>query len=231
MGSTSWAELYFRSLKRSSVFDYLTKYLLQYKRVSIPSVGTIQLVQLPAQLDIASKTIAPPSYRAELKNEDDDVSEHQLKFLASCLNNEKESICQSLDELGIRLKEKINGEGFEWKGIGVIHPSNEEVAILPTALLEPVAAEKVIRQDAEHRVLVGDQHLTSTQIVDLKEEKNESNHSLLMVIGWVVLLLSILYIIFILWQGKFRMSAIGSKSAPTGLMHNAKTKTLYSVHA
>lgn len=203
------------------MFNYLTKYLLQYKRVSIPSVGTIHLVQQPAQLNVADKLILPPFYATEFSNEDD-VPEHQLSFLSSSLNEERENIQQSLNELGLWLKEKMNGEGFDWKGIGVIQPSNEAVAVLPIKALEPVPAEKVFRQGAEHRVLVGDQHLTSTQIAGLKEETTKSKRSVLVIIGWIVLLLSILYIIFVLWQGKFRVGATGSKSAPIGLIHNAK---------
>jgi hypothetical protein len=207
------------------VFDFLTKYLLQYKRVSIPSVGTIRLVQQPAQLDIANKLILPPSYKAEISGEDD-VSEHQLDFLASCLNQEKETIWQSLDELGHRLGERMKEEGFDWKGIGVIHSSNERIAVLSTETMEPVVAEKLIRQDAEHRVLVGDQHLTSTQIAGLKEERVESKRSVLLIIGWVILFLSVLYIIFVLWQGKFHVGATGSKTAPTSFIRHSVSGSL-----
>ena len=80
MASTSWVESYFRSLKANSVFNQLTKYLVQYKRVSIPSVGTILLVQQPAQLNVADKIIEPPTVSAELR-EDVVVPEHQLKYL------------------------------------------------------------------------------------------------------------------------------------------------------
>lgn len=206
------------------MFDYLTKYLLQYKRVSIPSVGTIQLVQQPAQLNVADKLILPPSYNAEFRNEDH-VPDHQLNFLASLLNKERENIHQSLCEFGHRLKERMNGEGFEWKGIGVIHTSNEGSTVFPGEGLEPVVAEKVIRQDAEHRVLVGDQQMTSTQIAGLREEVVENKRSVLIIIGWIVLAMSILYIIFILWQGKFRVGAVGSKSSPTSFIKVSDLRT------
>lgn len=201
------------------MFHQLTKYLVQYKRVSIPSVGTIQLIQQPAQLNVAEKIILPPAFSAELRNEET-VSQHQLNFLSAALREEKENVLQGLEEFGSRLNEKIAGDGFDWKGIGFLHRSAIDGNVSSTTL-EPVAAERVLRQDAEHKVLVGDQQMTSSQIAGWKEEDGaakESRRSLLVIIGWVLLALSILYIIFILYQGKFRIGATGSRQSPTSLV-------------
>lgn len=233
MGSTFWAELYFRSLKANSVFNQLTKYLLQYKRVSIPSVGTIQLVQQPSQLNVADKLLLPPTYTVGLKDEET-VPDHQLNFLAAALKEEKESILYSLQELGSWLQEKVRGEGFDWKGIGTIR-QNGPAVLIPVDGLGEVPAERVIRQDAEHQVLVGDQHLTSTQITGRKEVEEVvtgSKRSIFMIIGWIVLILSILYIIFVLYQGGFRVGATGSKAAPTGhhqVQGNAQSRVMLLV--
>lgn len=221
MASTFWAELYFRSLNPNDVLDQLTKYLVQYKRVSIPAVGTILLVQRPSELNVADKTILPPSFTAQL-NEEDAVPEHQLQFLAGSLKEEKETVLARLQDVGNKLKKQVNSDGFEWQGIGTIRRSDAPVTVSLPAL-QPLSAERVLRQNAEHNVLVGDQQMTSTQIAGLREEELEegrkTKRSVLVIIGWIILLLSILYIIFILYQGKFRVGATGSKYAPTGLLY------------
>lgn len=222
MGSTFWAESYFRSLKASDVFNQLTTYLLQYKRVSIPSVGTILLIQHPAQLDVASKQLLPPGYTAELR-EDETVSEHQLAFLAARLNDEKEGVQQSLAETGRWLKEKINSDGFNWQGIGLIRQSSDAV-VVPATALDAIPAERVLRDDATHSLLVGDQQMTSTEMASLKAEDGKvvkSKHSIYMIIGWIILLLAILYIVFVLYQGRFRMGASGAKQSPTGFVQHS----------
>jgi hypothetical protein len=221
MGSTFWVELYFRSLKASDVFNQLTNYLLQYKRVSIPSVGTIQLIQQPAQLDAAGKLILPPTFSVTIK-ENGGVSEHQLSFLSAALKKEKETVRQSLAETGLWLSEKINGKGFDWKGIGFIQQNNNDL-IIPAEALDSVPAEPVLQQDTEHTIQVGDQQMTAAQVANLKEKRvvTEKNRSIFMIIGWIILLLAILYILFVLYQGKFRVGASGSKQMPTGFVqHN-----------
>jgi hypothetical protein len=213
--------LYFRSLNQDSVLDQLTKYLLQYRRVSIPSVGTIQLVQKPPQLNVVDKVILPPSYSAQIIAEET-IPEHQLNFLSATLKEERSGVLRSLTELGERLKARMQSEGFDWKGIGLIRQSGESVFV-PAIALEPVPAERVLRQNAEHSVLVGDQHMTSTQIAGWKEGTViESKRSIFVIIGWILLLLSILFIVFILYQGKFRIISTGSKQAPTSYMHFQK---------
>ena len=220
MASTSWVELYFRSLNPNNVFDQLTNYLLQYRTVSIPSVGTIRLVHQPSQLDVADKIITPPGFTAEISSEET-VSEHQLAFLAAALQEEKDGVMRRLTELGKRLHSKMQDKGFEWKGIGIIRPSGEPVVVTPT-LLEPVRAERVLRPDARHSVLVGDQERSSEQMAVTKEDVSgvaQKERSLWMMLGWILLGLAILYIVFLLYQGKFRVGATGSRQSPTGYLY------------
>ena len=216
MASTFWVELYFRSLNPNSVFKQLTNYLLQYRQVSIPSVGTIRLVQQPAQLDVASKIITPPSYTTAINN-DETVSDHQLMFLSAALQEEKDHVLKRLSALGQNLQSNMQESGFNWKGIGWIGTSGEAEAVHP-AILQPVRAERVMRPDAEHSVLVGDQELTSRHLADRKEAGEvvpEKKRSVLMTVGWILLALAILFIVFMLYQGKFRIGATGSRQSPT----------------
>ena len=62
------------------MLNHLTTYLFHYKKVSIPHVGTIQIVQRPPQLDVVDKRLQPPFYLVEFKKEED-VTDHQIRFL------------------------------------------------------------------------------------------------------------------------------------------------------
>ena len=213
------------------MLNLLTKYLLQYRRVSIPSVGTITLVHQPAQLNIADKLILPPAFVAEI-GEDETVPDHQLSYLSAALQAEGAVVSQQLASLGERLKERIQAGGFYWKGIGLIREKREPMRLALPAL-GPVPAERVLRPEAEHNVLVGNQHLTSTQITALKEEVEEvaeKERSVFVVVGWVVLFLAVLYIIFVLYQGKFRMGATGSRQAPTSHLFFHQEKSSKTSH-
>ncbi len=198
------------------MLNHLTKYLLQYRSVSIPYVGTIQIVQHPPQLNVVDKIIHPPSYSVELRKEEE-VSDHQLSFLDSILNRGKDAILRDLRFFGDKLQEKINGPGFHWDGLGMITRSTQSFPLTMEALA-PIPAERVIRQDARHKVLVGDQQLLSGQSAEAETELEavESKRSVFIIIGWVLLALSILFIAFYLYTGKFRVNATGSKQAPMG---------------
>jgi hypothetical protein len=195
--------------------------------VSIPSVGTIRLVHQPSQLNVVDKIITPPAYSAEISREET-VSDHQLSFLAAALQEEKSRVLTRLAELGQRLRRRIEDNGFEWKGIGWIRESGGPVAVTFSGL-EPVRAERVLRPDAQHSVLVGDQERMSAPMGVLKEEVAvvaEKERSIWMIVGWILLGLAILFIVFVLYQGKFRVGSTGSKQSPTGYLYTPLQKLL-----
>ena len=194
----------------------LTKYLFQYRTVSIPQVGTIQIIQHPAQLDVVGKSITPPSFFVELKNKDD-VPKHQLDFLQSFLGRTKDDVLLDLNFFGSALHEKINGTGFEWERLGTFTRSTQRLPIKLNSI-GPVTAEKVTRADAEHQILVGDQHRTSVQMAGRRtvSEVAVKERAWYIVAGWILLILSVLAIVFFLYTGKFKVNAAGSKQEIIG---------------
>ena len=162
----------------------------------------------------------PPSFTVE-RTEDETISGHQLLFLSAALHNDRSEVLQQLTTLGEKLSARIKGGGFYWKGIGLI-ADNRELLALSLPALDPVPAERVVRQDVSHSVLVGDQQLTSTHLTgrrEATEEVAENERSIFVVIGWILLVLSVLYIVFVLYQGKFRVGATGSKQAPISRLY------------
>ena len=206
---------YFRSLKVNNVLNLLTKYLLQYRTVTIPHVGTIQLVQHPSQLDVADKIIQPPSFSAEIKREEN-VSAHQLNFLDHFLKRGHHSVLHDLKQFGDGLHDKINGPGFEWNGFGRLDSNTQSLSI-PVEGLYAITAERVMRENPDHQVLIGDKQTSSYKIAGEKvgSDVPKRKHSAVITIGWVLLALSILAIAFFIYQGKFKVNSAGSKMSPT----------------
>lgn len=187
--------------------------------MSIPSVGTITLEQQPASLNVVDKMMLPPSYKVSIRQEES-IPDHQVVYLSVALQEERGEVLQRLNNLGQQLHDRIKSGGFYWKGIGLL---STDPGPMPLSLpaLDPVPAERVVRQDASHSVLVGDQQLTSTQLTGVKEEVAEvaeKERSIFVIIGWILLVLSVLYIVFVLYQGKFRVGSTGSRQAPTGAL-------------
>jgi len=213
MALTYWAELYFRSLKRIKVLSLLTKYLLQYHRLSIPHVGTFELVQQPPEYNVVDQLILPPSFHLNWNN-NDVLTDHQLSYLAASVRSNKEKVRQELDVLGKRMKSNVQKKYFNWNGIATIKSSNGSIDVERNLLsadgLEAVPAHKIIRENAAHNILVGDRQMTSQQMGQALS-KEAGKRSYVVVIGWVLFFLALLAIIFLLYRAGFNPLGSGLK--------------------
>jgi hypothetical protein len=207
MALTFWAESYFRSLKRTKVLSLLTKYLLQYKRVSIPHIGSFELVQEPPQWRVADQLFEPPSFTtAYLKP--DEVPEHQSRFFLLRATEEQ----LDLASFGRQLRHRLRKGPIQWKGFGILRDASNEIIFEPQPLalpaLQPVPARKIIRQDATHSVLVGD-----TQVNRQAHEETvvvrKTSRSWQIILAWILLVLCLAAIIALLYEGDFSPSAAG----------------------
>lgn len=203
MVSTSWAVSYFRSLKRSKVLKLVTQYLVRYKKVCIPHIGTFELVQQPPRLDVAAQQFDPPVFTTRY-SADDQLTAHQSAYFANGSGQE------TLTQFGSRLKHGLRSEPLQWNGFGLLRYNANELVFEPQELnslaLQPVPARKVIRQDVHHNRLVGDREIHSEQDRTLLIRKR---YPWSLIIGWTMLALAVAAIIFFLYQGGFQPSAAG----------------------
>lgn len=197
------------------MLNHLTNYLLRYKTVSVPGVGTLCLVHRPARLNVADKLIEPPAYVVEIKS-GEEISDRQLQFLSGLANKEKDAVGHELRSFGNAVQQEINNGGFYWEGLGFIKTDTQTIAIAAPSL-QPLVAERAIRQNAKHTVLVGDREVSSAHVTERNadEQKSEKKRDRLVLIGWVLLLFSLLAVAFLLYWGKFRVNAAGSKLPST----------------
>lgn len=188
----------------------LTKYLLQFHQVHIPSIGTVRLVQQPATLDVAAKLLHPPVYMLRF-SEDGWLTKHQLWYFGSQLHYEEEATRRSLEDIGAELKKAMAYQPFVWNGIGTFHYNNEKLQFEPqqqVSFLQPITVERVLREGVQHSVLVGDQVILSdgnTEIAEERERQWNWSH----IAGWAVVILALFFILFFLYQHQFNPTATG----------------------
>ena len=178
------------------MFQQLASYLTQYKHVSIPQVGSFELVVKPAMLDVASKLIHPPTYLPQYSDKDF-VKEHQLNFLATDLNADREHIKEQLEDFGRDLKRRIQQGVFSWKGIGKLEAGNSVMVFYPDVVeingFHAIPAEKVLRKNVQHTVRRGEQEVLFSP--SPQEEKSVvKKKSMIELVGWAVVILSIVLI-------------------------------------
>ena len=195
------------------MYHQLATYLSQYKQVTIPQVGSFELVPKPAMLDVASKLIQPPGYLPQYSDKDL-VKEHQLNFLALDLNADKEIVKKELENFGKDLKKRIQQGVFFWKGIGKLEAGEAAMVFYPDVLeikgLQTIPAEKVLRKNVQHIVRRGEQEVVSSSFYE-EEKPVIKERSLAVLIGWAVVILSVVFIAFYLYSDGFKATASGTK--------------------
>lgn len=191
------------------MLQQLTDYLLHFRRVSIPELGTIELVQQPATLDIANKVIYPPYYKAVF-SEKQDGAVHQTQYLQAALGAEI-PLQEHLRRVGAEMKRKMQQQPFTWQGVGTFEYAAGKISFRPqdaSNLLQPVPAHKVLREHVQHSVLVGDQVVLSDGTMEQHAAAKRAR-DLTIIIGWIVALLAIAFIIYYLYERGFIPEASG----------------------
>jgi hypothetical protein len=193
------------------VLELLAKYLYQYKQLYIPGIGSFEVVEQPARLEYADRLIYPPV--AEIRySEGGTLKDTQLEYLEDELGTDRFTIENKLQLFGQDLKQRLNGTPFEWPGLGILNCRQNKIVFQAAAVpgLAPVEAHKVIRENAQHMVLIGEQEVRSGDVAEYLNGASRKR-SVFVLIGWVLLALAILFIIYYFYQEGLKPESSGSK--------------------
>lgn len=187
----------------------LTRYLCQFGRVTIPQIGTIELRQASPVLDVAAKHLMPPQYEVALST-NEFITEHQHQWLMASAGGHIHEA--DLSSFGSRLKARIVDQPYNWNGVGRF--SFAQGAIILDTLnsassqLKPVPAQKVLRDNPQHQMLVGDRQMSSDQVSDALARKT-GRRPLNIVIGWIAFFAALVAILLYLYLHQFRVASSG----------------------
>jgi hypothetical protein len=183
------------------MYGELYQYLLLYKQLDLPGIGTLLIEKKPAYLDVADKVINPPAFTVGLNAASNTPSKRFFHWLGSKLGiTERDAVIRFNDFLFELKKQLATGNKLEWSGVGTISkgpagamkltpPANNHSPALP------VPAIKVIRENAEHIIRVGEQEKTSAQMKEiLHHPEEDGQRSYWWVAALVVVILSIIFI-------------------------------------
>lgn len=194
------------------MFAHLTNYLLHYRQVGIPEIGAFKMEQQHASMNMSERLIQPPAYTIQF-NDSDFVSEHQLSVLAGKMNNDIKSVREQLAELGRNLNSHLQKESFLWKGLGELENVDNAIQFHPApalaSFLQPVPAERMLREHVQHTVLVGEKEVQTGEVV--VEELPKRKWSPVMIIAWILVVLSIAFIGFYFYQKGLKPSSSGNQ--------------------
>lgn len=151
----------------------LYQYLVVHKKLNVPGIGTFQLERKPADIDFVNRIVNPPAYTVALHHGNTIPSGSVFSWLATMLNITETDAVQHFNDFALEVKNRVMNEGkFNWEGVGTISKGLAGEMRFDASLKDvkagtPVPAVKVIRDNAEHTMLVGEKEKTSSEMIEL----------------------------------------------------------------
>jgi nucleoid DNA-binding protein len=183
------------------------KFLALHHHLALPGIGNFSVEMVPAQIDIANRTILPSSMQINFSNEKLPAEKLFYNFLARELNIDETQAVRRFTDFTAQLQSDLQEDKpVVLKGIGelkkqttnVINFQSEELPQYYPAL----TAERVIRKNAVHTIKVGEQEKTSDEMQTAlnirKETVYEERWWMPAVIFAVIGILGIVYYYFVL---------------------------------
>lgn len=203
------------------MFDILTRYLHQYGQLYIPYIGSFEVVEQPARLEFAERLLYPPAFEIRY-SEEGSLPDIQMEYLQGELDADGATVEKRLQQFGRQLKERLSGGSFTWPGLGILHYRQNKVGFegAPLVNLPPVEAHKIIRENAQHTVLIGEQEVQSGDVPGYIQGATRKR-SVLVIIGWVLLGLALLFLAYYFYKEGFNPESSGSRmKARAALAHS-----------
>lgn len=155
----------------------LNSYLVQHKSLSIPGLGTIYVERSPAQSDFINKQIIGPSYHYRFDRYFDAPDKDFFTYLAAQKEIADYEAIRWYNEWAYELRNKIRTQQeVKWENVGILRTDVSGEIVFEAqqnlvSYLKPVPAERVIRTNSEHTMLVGDREVTNTAMTEYLNEE------------------------------------------------------------
>jgi hypothetical protein len=179
------------------MIQLVTEYLAQKKSFSLPGIGTIYIERVPAQSDFVNRQILPPFYHYRFDRHFDLPDREFFLFLGARKGIEEQEAIRQYNEWAEQLRESLaSRKTSRLEGIGVLKKEaggelRFEAISHPRSFDIKVHAERLIRSNASHHMLVGDKETTTVQMNDLLHD----DHTVRRRVWWIYALVIIVLII------------------------------------
>jgi hypothetical protein len=160
----------------NNMVQLIKTYLLQNKSISIPGLGTIYVERIPAQADFVNRQLLPPAYHFRFDKYFDAPGKDFFTFLAARNRVEDFEAIKIYNEWALQLRNNIGTDNFTpLDGVGSLkRDASGDIIFEPASPQQvfhtPVPAERIIRSNARHTMIVGDREVTNVEMSDYLQE-------------------------------------------------------------
>ena len=125
---------------------------------------------IPATIDASTRTILPPVYRFRFDKFSDSPDKDLFAYLSAQQNISDYEALRQYNDFAYSLRDRLNySREASWEGLGTLIKDDMgeihfESSISNPSFLQPVPAEKVVRANAKHMLLVGDRERSNSEM-------------------------------------------------------------------
>jgi hypothetical protein len=191
-----------------SMMERLIKtYLLQKSSVSIPGLGTIYVERSPARSDFINRQLLPPSYHFRFDKYFDAPGKDFFAFLASRKKIEDYEAIKLYNEWALGIRNNLGSDNSSaLEGIGVLKRNESgDVAFEPENLHDvinvAVPAERIIRTNAKHTMLVGDREISNVEMTDYLHDEVHKEKTSWWIYALIIAAVALTAILFHFFRG------------------------------
>lgn len=155
------------------MYEYLYQYFTLYKKLSLPGIGVFTLEEKPSGIDVSEKKIYPSKQTTHFNLETIPADKNLFIYLANVLRIDEIQAIQKFTNYTHALKAQLNAKGSaSFPGIGILTKQfTNTYSFSPQAqktfYLQPINAERVLRKNATHKVKVGEEEKTSSEMIEI----------------------------------------------------------------
>jgi len=186
------------------MFEPLYLFLIRYKQIELPEIGVVSVQTQSARTRFIDREVLPPGYSFTFSSGTQPSTNKLNSWISHALDISETEAISRFNNFIYEIKRQLqDGKEVVWKGVGKFSKGlMNEIEFEPQkrefAFQQPVIAEKVIRENAKHAVLVGEREKTASEYSEILEEREEVTTSRTNWWIWPVALI-VLSLIFIGW--------------------------------
>lgn len=154
------------------MYEFLYQYFTLNKKLSFPGIGEFTIEQQPAKINFSEKLLYPAESLVKFNSTSSPADKNLFQYLSHVLHTDEIQAIQKFTGYTHYLKDLLNITGTALlPGIGTLTKQSNNYSFTPQIqaqpYLSPLHAERVVRKNTTHKVKVGEDERTSTQMIEL----------------------------------------------------------------
>lgn len=205
------------------MFDTLSKYLWEFKEITLPHIGSFECKAQPADTNPGANTIAAPRWDIIFSENNTAAPVGDADAIATWLSGQKNisqiEAANNFNNFAEEIKSKLtNGETITWFGIGNLSEQAGRIIFTPAqesiSPFTDITAHKIKRENTSYATLVGDKETTTAQ---MREQLTEANYKTKRTGRgmWVLLMAAIVLLVIYFLRNGCNVTATGNNNKAT----------------